>query len=271
MFFSFFGPKMYFFARKLLRYCLIIGCFVFIWVFGNQDYFPERHSPTPLPTISGQVINKMVFKPTKNEIGAPTRVPGYTQALIERFNDSTFSQIAFFFLVFYAIFSVVNYLFRIFRKHSKSKKLKNGISDFGARVSETQFEDQVTMTDVVYAKSLAHLMKGREKGCKELIKMNKDRLKRLTRNIKRKKRKRDGIMGVGSLVNIKVSLARMNSAAKESEKEVKRRATMTATELTEGDEFLTLSSYDHKVRKSQKIKNFKFFAFFVEFETKCDF
>lgn len=123
-------------------------------------------------------------------------------------------------------------------KFFRKKLLEKGRKKFEEilNYSDTPFVDLVHQNDIVYSKSLAKLLKGREIDDKNIQEMHNKRLKDLTISLKQKVIKERKLKSLSD-INEELYAGRLKTM---------RLGSIDIT-FEEHSEFLTLSSYDHKV------------------------
>ena len=248
-FFSEFDEKLHISSSAILDTTVTIASFICLWVFGNSDYFGERGSGIHPSIVIGHEVTKFEFKLISNEFEpAPLTNLGYELEAWQRSTELTIGRTISTCLIFYGVFYGFKFIFHTlgFARICKKNELSD-IKNFDRQnqFSSVQFEDLVPYNDMIMAKTLAVVMKGRETGNEKVQKMHQDRLKRLVRN-HRRLRKRKLSLGAhfGSEKNLGGG---QNKKGGENNYQ----------------NFITLSTYDYRLHPSfrdmyyQTIKNSK--------------
>ena len=221
-FFNQFNEKLYNYSKRLLDLAAVIGCLVSIWVFGNTDYFgsrkplsPQRVTATIHPNSKFEVLSTPLHH-TKNI----QRRFDYGFEFIQRAKGTLNSQIIITCLLLYLIYLTLLLVAKFVQKFTAFNPSKKDLQEFtkDSITKLTRFEDLVQKCDIVYQSTLASVMKGREVGCPRVTRINSQRLTNLNTSIQK---------------TTKASFTQEWNQAKKAQK------------------FITLSSYDYRVKKAK--------------------
>ena len=192
-FFSQFNHKLFDYSRGLLDYSLSTAVGIFLFVFGNMDYFPESHNNEIKLVIFGETTSENVFEPKGEGAVPPSRIPNLHRMMIRRISESFISNVIIMMAIGYGIYLLITLLIAVFRRMLKINLIEAGIEVFAQKKKypEIQFEDLVSKTEIICQSYLNYHSRGREAGGPKVWRMHKERLNRFRRNFKRKKMKAD--------------------------------------------------------------------------------
>lgn len=260
IFLSIFDKRNHQFMRNILTLASFTSSVLCIWIFGNQDYFPEKLTQSeidnsfnitksPISTdkvfifeeassISTSEFSSLIELTkyrTKIETSITTKYPqyylesssgeyGYFSLFTQRIENSPLAKVITFIILSFLMIQLLRFVYKRISKRSKHKKLKKGIKFYKNGVSEIHFEDLIKDEEILDIESMWRIMRGRETNVERLDKMNQEKVVRLKRVWRRRCRRN--------------TLRRANSLIRRSKSFVNGIL-----------RFSTLANYDFKVRK----------------------
>ena len=240
-FFSQFNHKLHTYSRAVLDFALSMGVVVFLFVFGNIDYFPNFHSYETKRVVFGVEKSHNEFTLFSNPMEPPARVPTIYDTVMRRMNESSIANLIMLMAYGYGIYLVISFIITASRRLLKVNLIEAGIEVFAEKQKypEIQFEDLVSKTEIICQSHLIYHNRGREIGNMKVKKMHKERLNRLRRNFKRNQMKDGKRRSVRSRrMPGGIGLGGFKGPSQEKKKNQQT--------------FITISSYDYRVSQNKE-------------------
>ena len=206
IFFSFIDINLHAYTRNLLVMAFFISCLFNTWVFGNTEIFANNknlESQNPLfkyftfksesdveysvTSLDSKLYNSISDYPELNQ----DLNSGYAATFRVRSRANSLQKTIQIFLLVYAIFTVLRWLFNAFASTIIRNRLKEGIKKFQSSASNSQFEDLIDQNEILDIITLEEKTQGREIPFVRLREMMRQRRIRLVRNYQRMAKKKE--------------------------------------------------------------------------------
>lgn len=234
-----FDHKMHKFARNFLKIVVLIWCFGFIWIFGNNNIFTYKDPREDAEEISGSFNEDgTVFslEEGSNGVKIPKIFNTYLSLFLERAGTAPASFTILVSVGGYFMATFVSYSIQFLKKDLKKRKIKKNMGNVESFITkkyveegvlDKHFEDLLSMADIMYMRCLEKYPKNAQKTKNVIEQMHYERNKRAWRHLVRERRKENLIFNT--------------ETTKEGRSDPKKQKKESTSKFT------TISSYDYRV------------------------